>query len=383
MYIVGGIYKEQCCVPTWDAVFGSGGRAAAAVSGLTSSCILHAYAEDFDSEGIASLNKLGIGLRLSPRPNAIVFSYFHPLSRPHIQPSPSEIERQPPIQVSGDAVLRFGFIEGDAIVNAHRAVYDPQTWRNPAIFSENGSIAGELAIVLNELELRFSTGHDDLGLAASDLIKHQGAAVVVVKRGIKGAMIFERGGRKFSVPAYRSPRVFKIGTGDVFSAIFALFWAEKKMHPLEAADIASRSVSAYCTAGRLPLEDDELQNLLPIKCEAFGPVLLEGMINTLGRRYTMEEARFVLQELGVDVICPALDITVGSTAKSVLIIADGLDDETAKKILSKTVEIPKVLLSQRGKQDEKISVEDSNIITTDDFASSLYLAAWATAEKIE
>ena len=32
-----------------------------------------------------------------------------------------------PIQVSGEVLLRYGMLEGDAIIEAHTAVYDPQS----------------------------------------------------------------------------------------------------------------------------------------------------------------------------------------------------------------------------------------------------------------
>lgn len=368
-------------MPAWNAVFGSGGRAAAAVSTLSPGCILHTYAEVFDSEAIASLKKLGIEMHLSPRPTAIVFAYFHPLSRPYIQPSPSEIECQPKIIVSGDAVLRFGFLEGDAIVDAHRAVYDPQTWRDPVPFGANGSVARELAIVLNELELRSATGLDDLKLAALHLMDHQGAVVVVAKGGIRGATVFEHGGRATSIPPYRSSRIFKIGTGDVFSAIFAHYWAEKRLPAVDAADIASRSVAAYCSVGRLPLTDDEIRHQVPIRFTTPGSVLLEGTVDTLGQRYTMEEARFVLRDLGVEVFCPALDGTLNLTAKAVLVLADGLDDEAAKHIRSKAAGIPIVVLQEGRVQAANTLTDGADVTIINDFSSALYFVAWAAAKS--
>lgn len=383
MHIVGGLYREQCSMPAWDAVFGSGGRAAAAVSTLSPGSFLHSYLEDFGAEGVASLKKLGIEMILSPRPTAIVFSYFHPLSRPHIQPSPKGIERQPPIQVSGDVVLRFGFLEGDAIVDARRAVYDPQTWRNPVSFGANGSVAKELAIVLNELELRSATGVDDLNLAAVKLMAHQGALVVVVKGGIRGATIFEHGGKANAIPAYRSSRVFKIGTGDVFSAIFAHHWAEKGLPASDAADIASRSVADYCSVGHLPLANDKLHQYAPINFKALGSVLLEGDVDTIGNRYTMEEARFILRELGVEVFCPALDGASIPHAKAVLVLADGLECLAVKHICAKNAGMPIVILRERREQAGELLLEGNNVTVTDDFVSSLYFAAWAAAESAD
>ncbi|UYG07166.1 carbohydrate kinase family protein [Halomonas sp. M4R1S46] len=384
MHIAGGLYRELCCVPLWNAVFGSGGRAAAAVSALSKSSTLHAYSQNFGSEDAMSLEMLGIDICLSPRPTDIVVAYFHTLSRPNIQPPPDEIERQPPLQVSGEAVLRFGFLEGDAIVDAHRAVYDPQTWRNPASFSENGSVARELAIVLNELELRSATGIDELSSAASRLMESEGATVIVAKGGVRGAMVFEGGSRAAHVPAYRSSRVFKIGTGDVFSAIFAHYWAEGGLPAMEAADMASRSVGAYCSSSRLPLQDDILRYQVPVKSAAAGMVALEGSIDTIGQRYTMEEARFLLRELGVEVTSPILDGTTSSTSTAaVLVLADGLGEEAAELAqCAKAAGTPVVVLHESGARAMSTSIGEAGVTITDDFVSALYFVAWAAAERV-
>jgi len=383
MHIAGGFYREQCCMPAWDAMFGSGGRAAAAISKLSPGSILHTYAEDFNSDGVAWLRKLGIEMQLCLRPTPIVFMYFHPLSRPHKYPSPNEIERQPQIIVNGDAVLRFGFLEGDAVVDADRAVYDPQTWRNPAPFGANGSRANELAIVLNELELKSATGKSDLTLAALQVIKDQNAEIVVVKRGIWGATVYERSGAVTPVPVYRSSRVFKIGTGDVFSAIFAHYWAEKKLPAAESADLASRSVAAYCNSGKLSIVKADTEGLNPIRCKESGTVLLLGTINSIGQRYTMEEARFVLKELGVNVFSPALDSDLNGTTDAVLILVEGADTKCIELIeYELQPEIPIVVLQEEGVQYDKLqnaqALKCARIV--DDFTTALYVAAWAALE---
>ena len=279
-------------------------------------------------------------------------------------------------------MLRFGFLEGDAVVAARRAVYDPQTWRNPALFGANGSVAEELAIVLNELELRSAAGQNDLKSAASLLMESQGAVVIVAKGGARGAMVFERGGRAAHVPAYRSSRVFKIGTGDVFSAIFAHHWAERRLTAVEAADVASRSVAAYCCAGILPLAHDALRNQVSVKSAAPGVVVIEGSVDTIGQRYTMEEARFVLRELGVEVASPALDGTSNTTAGAVLVLADGFaDDVVAQVQRAKAAGTPVVILRERGARENDAPVEGNDVTVTDDFTSAIYFSAWAAAER--
>ncbi len=381
MHVVGGLYKELCTIPQWSATFGSGGRAAAVISGFSEKVILHTYAEDISNEGISSLKQLGVEVITNLRSSNIVFAYFHPLSRPYIQPNPNEIEQIKPISVSGDAVLRFGFIEGDTIVTADRAVYDPQTWRNVESFSANGSVAQELAIVLNELELKSATQLEDLGAAAAHLLQHQGASVVIAKRGIRGATIFEHNGRSTDIPCYRSSYVFKIGTGDVFSAIFSYYWAEKRLPVLQAADFASRLVAAYCNnRGRIPLEKNAHLNQVAWKFRITGTVKIEGIVNTIGQRYTIEEARFALRELGVEAYCPALGDRFSSAVTAILILTDGLGTMLTKYIEDAlSMELPIVILCEDANVISSVK-NNNNITVVNDFSSSLYFAAWIASE---
>lgn len=48
----------------------------------------------------------------------VAFAYFHPLAQPHIEPAANSIVHQRPFSVSAEAVLRFGMLEGSAIVDA-------------------------------------------------------------------------------------------------------------------------------------------------------------------------------------------------------------------------------------------------------------------------
>ena len=194
MIIAGGVYKESCIVPEWSAEYGSGGRAAAAVAALCPSTTLHTYSRTPESSGLDSLRRLGVDVHAHPASHGVAFAYFHPLSNPHIEPPRSSIVQHRPIEVSGEAVLRFGILEGDAIVKGNRAVYDPQTSIRPAEFHANGSQAEELALVLNEIELRAITGNTDVRSAALTLLRAGGTAVVVVKAGARGSLVAERGG---------------------------------------------------------------------------------------------------------------------------------------------------------------------------------------------
>ncbi|EHO4924060.1 carbohydrate kinase family protein [Salmonella enterica subsp. enterica serovar Corvallis] len=376
MHIAGGLYRELCEVPFWDATLGSGGRAASAIATLSPGSHLHTYAAPEDKLAIEFLQKSGLKTSVCSRPSSIVFAYFHPLSRPHIQPDMSGVEHQPPIEVDGDAVLRFGFLEGEAIINANRAVYDPQTWRDPEPFLANGSTANELAIVLNELELQSATGQKDIKQAAELLMKTQNAAVVVVKGGIRGATVFENNGKMSQIPAYLSAQIFKIGTGDIFSAIFAFHWAERKLPAAEAAIWASRSVSVYSETQKFSFQENSLYSRVPISSKSYGHILLEGCADSLGQRYVMEEACFALSELGIKVNCPELNSgTENTDIKAVLIIAHGFRHNIISRI--KYVQdrsIPIVVLSELS---DTSNILQNSYLDTTDFTTALYHAAWA------
>lgn len=378
MHIAGGLYKEACLVPDWSAEYGSGGRAAAAVAGLSPSTVLHAYAPVLGSSGQVALERIGVELRLQPSSHGVAFAYFHPLSNPHIEPRRSEILQHAPIKLSGEAVLRFGFLEGEAIVHANRAVYDPQTSASPAMFADNGSSAEELALVLNEAEVRALSGKSDVRDAATALLKSGAAHVVVVKGGARGALVMERGGGMSEVPAYWSERVFKIGTGDVFSSVFALEWAERKYPAILAADRASLSVAAYCASGILPLTAEAQTPREPVKLEEVPVVLLDGAADTIGHRFVMEEARSSLLELGARVVCPALDgASMVGTAPimSALVISEGLLGDLWPRLRGfENTGIPVVLLDEL--RATGIQTQGSCRVI-DDFTSAIYFALWA------
>lgn len=382
MQIAGGLYRELCETPKWNAQFGSGGRAAAAVSALSPGSTLHTYAREGSNPGWDALSALGVRVCSAHSDTAIAFAYFHPLSQPHIEPRPGSIPQQRPIHVSGDVVLRFGFLEGSAIVQAVQAIYDPQTALRPEPFGANGSTAQRLALVMNEIELCRYTGCTDLATAAANaMTQGDEETVVVVKRGVRGVTVYERADAPIDVPAYYSSRVFKIGTGDVFSAVFAHYWGEAGRSATAAADLASRSVSAYCETMRLPVETHLLNGRQPLIGRAPSRVVLHGSTCTIGRRYTLEEARFRLKELGMEVLSPQLEGAPANTIvddASVLIVADGLSQADVSRLCTSQPSGNLIILDEEGRFDIA-TFSDFGAKLFSDFASALYHASWPPA----
>jgi len=372
MDIAGGLYRELCETPAWDAVLGSGGRAATTLLGVSPFVRLHAYVSAGPTaDAVCQLRDRGVDVVDHDRATEIAFSYLHPLSDPHIEPPMAAIPQLQPMQVRAETVLRFGMLEGDAVVDARTAVFDPQTARRSMSFRQNGSRADRLALVLNEGELRAHGGEGGLDDVARAVMSAEAAQVLVLKRGPHGAVAYERGAEPRYVPAYRSASVFKIGTGDVFSAWFAHLWAERGLAAEVAADQASRAVAAYAESRTLPpLAGDPP----PLRLRDHrGHVLVLGSPTTLGRRFVLEEARHLLKDMGLEVACPGLgDRSVALEAPdAVLIIAEafpqGLVDSTAAPPGT-----PVLTLDETGAIPSSPGCE-----VCSDFTSAIYRTAWA------
>ncbi|MDL2403084.1 carbohydrate kinase family protein [Rhizobium mayense] len=302
----------------------------------------------------------------------IAFAYFHPLSDPFIEPRPGAIKQCQPIEVDGRSVLRFGMLEGTARVRGERVVYDPQSPRSPEPFSVNGSTARDLALVMNREEFQAYSRNDDIRDGAYRLLASKGADVIVVKQGIHGALVFANGMPPSEIPIYRSAKTFKIGTGDVFSGVFAHYWAFASYSPQEAADKASRAVSVYCDNPTDPIDESTLPMAHPVSLR-HEMIEVFGIGNTLGRRYTLQEAAFCIRKLGLeariieDPMIIEETMMTGETSKAVLVIADGLSDETLSHLLAKRTS--GVILDEEGRP--RLSSRARGGVGND-FASAIY-----------
>ncbi len=390
--VVGGVYAERCIEPNWREVYGSAGRAAAAISGAVPGVRLTTYRSDQLRDGIANL-ETAFDLTLDgPEVGfAIAFDYTHSLAVPRIVPRPDAIQQQQPIEVDDDVVLRFGMLEGTARIRARRAVYDPQSAFDPRPFAENGSSADELALILNRREATCLTGETDPGSAAAALLARGDAQVVVVKMGGRGALVASSAGSHV-VPAYRSASVFKLGSGDVFSASFTQFWAIEGRSAAEAADLASRATSRYCETMSLPISAAaDLNDLEPAPVRTTrGRIYIAAPFFNLAELWLVEELRDQLLAAGVEVFSPFHDVGPGSAelvapldlaaldeCDAVLAVLNGGDAGTIFEIGYATAKgKPIVALAQNMRpEDMKMPVGSGCLVVTD-VVSAIYQTVW-------
>jgi len=387
--VVGGLYQERCVVPEWNQLFGSGGRAAVALATMAPGTKLHCFVADaFKRRAEMALAACGVELVATSGPALSTFSYFHPLSRA----SWSDMGRAAnALDVSGDLVLRFGMIEGDAVVTANTAVYDPQS--DPGRFRDNGSTARRVATVLNEDEARVLGATEDSTAGAMALLVDGPEDVVVLKRGVLGALVFTGSAKPERIPAYMAESIFKIGSGDVFSAAFAFHWGREGRPAAAAADLASRAVAHYVGCRTLPLpEGAAYVHGSPAPTGDLGKVYLAGPFFTLGQRWLIEEALKALLDLGCRVFSPLHEVGFGEPqtvapadlaglddSAAVLALLDGGDPGTLFEVgYARSRGIPVIGLAEDVLLRDLTMPTGSGCEIVKDLTTAVYRSAWAS-----
>jgi hypothetical protein len=400
--IVGGIYFEQCIEPIWQKLYGSAGRAAASISGRGTSIKVYGTIGEIDrieAENLAA--DFHFELILSIAPSSVRFEYVHSLSVPDISPNPQGLLQNLTLQVDADRVLRFGMIEASAKVRARSAVYDPQSAFTPEPFDANGSRAEELIIVANGYEARRLTGQIGREAMCQSLLESHGAVAVILKEGVRGCVVAQRGRPLEFVKTYPTRNVFKIGSGDVFSANFAHAWMIEGADPIEAAKAASLATAHYVSRQYLPTplglrEQDHDEFLLP-PIETLGnkgsgrfDLYLAGPFFNLPQRWLIEEALKHTRDMGLRVFSPLHRIGVGPAdvvapadieglvdSNLVLACLDGLDSGTIFEIgYGRALQKPVLYYTTNATEESLKMMDGTGCLGFSDFASTLYAAGW-------
>lgn len=398
LHVVGGVYQEHCVHPRWNEIYGSAGRAALAIATIGTPVVLHSYMGD---KALQVINEKGVWLdAFQTRPTKVSdivgFTYLHDLAVPEIRGVPAHPYST--LTVSEEKVVRFGMLEGDAVVSAEWAVYDPQNGIQGQPFGANGSTATHLALVLNSGEAAHMAGMpgEHPSKTAPVLAQRQQAEAVVVKMGPEGAYVWTATGTA-TVPAYRTSKVWKIGSGDCFVAHFANAWMHEGKTPAEAAEIASRATAYYCETQGFPTAEILASPTHPaIQVSAAylqgvcRQVYLAGPFFDLAQVWMVQQARANLQHLGLRVFSPYHNIGLGSAEDVVgkdldaieksdllLALADGLDPGTIYEIgYARAKNKPVIVYSERHKGESLKMMEGSGCTICNDYTTALYTTLW-------
>ena len=398
IHIVGGFYKELCLYPSWDYFFGSAGRATAILSKFDVNIDFHTYVHpQIEKKAEYFSNIYDINLHITPSTEIISFEYYHALSAPNIHTLNKVIEKQERISVEGDIVICYGMMEADIpLIKSEYAIYDPQSEDNPLMIFENDSTIQNLAIVLNVEESKKYTQKSTINEVAKDMFtKSNNLKVLILKDGPFGAHLFYQE-KYYQIDAFETDSVFKIGSGDVFVAVFGYLWAKEKQTPIEAAKKASFATALYCNNQCFQLEGSSLEiesdyNLIKANKENFKKkVYLAGPFFTMADRWLIEEAKFQLEKFGANVFSPLHDVGYGEAnivaqedlkgvdeADILYAVLNDYDPGTIFEIgyaISKN--IPVVIFIENKTPINMTMFEGSGCIIETDFSTSIYKVIW-------
>ena len=403
LLIVGGVYFERCIEPRWEKLFGSAGRAAASIAQRNAQikvvCTL--AVTDFE-EGYTLAAEFKFELQPLAAPASVHFDYTYALATPRIDPAPETLATNRfSFEVEGDNILRYGMMEASPRVKARAAVYDPQSAFLPERFTANGSSAERLSIVLNRYEGRAMTHKDDPGEICEVLMEQEKAEVIVLKDGVNGCYVARKGKAIHQIRPYPTKKVFKIGSGDIFSSNFTYAYLVDGLDAIEAATTASRAVAHYVSQQFSPtpqtISDNDITGwLLPelgtlgTKKERKYDVYLAGPFFDLPQLWLIHEARFQLLDMGLKVFSPYHDVGVGEAAivvpadiegikNSAILFGclDGLDSGTVFELgYARALDMPCIYYSKNETVDSLKMLDGTHCLYFNDFSSALYAVGW-------
>lgn len=395
--IVGGTYREICYWPVWDIVFGSGWRAVR---------VFRVFSPDtniaFYSVGDQQLQqKMKVYARSEPfisniteADSMLCFEYNHPLSCPIIK---GVSNNRLSVLANGKYVIGFGMLEASVKLVGNHVVYDPQSPSHPLSFKGQGGMADHLALVMNETEAKALSGEKEMLMIRDRLFEREECECLIIKQGAKGALVFHSKEDKGSIiPAYKTDRVWPIGSGDVFTTVFAFFWFNGNS-PKEAATKASKAAAVYCDlAGsyeELPQKiSGDFTELKLNKKE--GNVYLAGPFFTLNEKLFVTECRNILSAMGVKVFSPYHDVGEGTaedvapkdiealdTCDCVFAIVDGLDPGTLFEIGYAVAKGKKVVAYVENETDGALKMlKGTGCDIQNDFTTAIYKTCWYAKE---
>ncbi|BEP40851.1 PfkB family carbohydrate kinase [Variovorax sp. V15] len=403
LVVVGGVYEERCLHPSWQQYYGSGGRAASAIAKMGAQVKLYTRLDPAGRQELEERAALeNFTFHAEHMEDPVRFEYHHPLETPRIE---GAYPKQSSLHVEAEAVVQFGMIEGDAVVKADRVVYDPQNAEETQHFVANGSQARELALILNRREARQLSGMTVSATAdemAKKLLQDTGARVVVIKEGPLGAYVLADK-TDMRIPAYRSRKVWKIGSGDNFVAHFGYQWLVQREPAAKCVELAARATAYYCQAqefvspsilAKFKPEEINVKESI-IKGRHQPNIYLAGPFFTLNQLWMVKQARADLRGLGLEVFSPVHDVGHGTAeevvepdleaikaADVVFAIVDGMDPGTVYEIgYAKALNKPVVVYSENETDDNLTMMVGSGCIIRNDYATAIYETVWEAVRK--
>jgi hypothetical protein len=395
MIVVGGTYFERCAFPEWDALYGSGLRAAIQLAKVGALVELHTFASPYTQRRMPHISNLfDLPIRSYRSSATYIFDYVHSLTAPTWEVKyDNNVVGAEDINLSSKTCLVYGMMEGHAVVSAERAVYDPQS--SNSRFRQHGSSADHLALVLNASEARTWGGEQSLEVCAEKVAKVENASIVVIKNGPYRALIWDQANGASETPAYEVDRIFKIGSGDIFSSIFAYLWAEKKLDAIESARIASKATAYYVNTRQFIDDIENMPDYRPVKLKQGAyQVYLAGPFFTVGERWLINDLRDIFLNLGISVVSPIHDFGIGpdrevatadlaaiKKSDAVFAVVSGGDPGTLFEVgYARSIDKPVIAFSQNSRPTDHTMLSGTGCLLETDIGAAVYKTAWQKFE---
>lgn len=385
MIVVGGSYTETVLYPKFATSFvGSGLRAATALGEDVDELVTVATTTEEESVRAAVSGRTTVSV--SSRDHPVEFRYLDASLRPQASGLPATPSASLRTDFSGQDVLAFGMAEFPSgyPLKAERLVLDPQSPQIASTTILSGITASSIAICANRAEARRMTGHDSPIEAAAVLLALPNVDAVLVKCGALGYVTADRTATEWS-HATPTLAVRSLGTGDVFSSVFAREWFAG-IAASEAAATAGAAVAQYTSAA------DTAVGASPLRLQpGYAPkIYLAGPFFTLSERWIVERVRAALSGLGARVFSPIHDVGPGGVevalkdldgldgCDAVLALLDGFDPGTIYETgWAARENIPVVgFSSETHPKESKMLVGMGAEIHTD-LTTAMYRAVWA------
>jgi Nucleoside 2-deoxyribosyltransferase/pfkB family carbohydrate kinase len=389
--VLGGTYEELCRDPSRIDLIGSGQRAAIALRDVVGEELSLVTAVDQDNLADAETlcGGAGVTVEIFERTEPVGFVYATPLSAPIIRGRRASVNEL--IEVDDDDVLAFGMLETSPRVKARRLVLDPQQPKDLAPL-ELGDISAEhLALVANVGETKaLAGGTRILTDAAQELRSTTGAEVLVTKAGARGALVTTETMQEWVGP-HPTPKVWPIGSGDVFAAGFAWAWAHEEADPVEAARAGSMAAAHWCTSQRLNLPAGAFREPpSPELAVQNGRVYLAGPFFTVSERWLVGLVQESLRTLGGSVFSPLHDVGVGhdiaaedleglADSTAVIALLDHSDAGTLFEVgWARHAGLPVVGLAEKLDKEAAKMLYGTDVSIHRDLSTAVYRALWAS-----
>lgn len=387
MLVVGGVYHETCLLPPVSEIFGSGGRAAVALTSVVDKVKLHGfYPADLQNRAISALSVDNLELELADADSYIEFRYVYSLGRPEVY---GLGDRNGLLSAENDNVLLFGMLEGSASVKCKRLVVDPQSGKLSEILRQTSY--DELVLVLNHDEV--VDLNEDEAVSVATLHGKYRASVIVVKGGAAGARVYVDGVYSSTAPPFQSESVYKIGSGDIFSAAFAYSWIEVGASADEAARFASWSTARYCeTRTNTLVSYRPPTDRAAVEVKAGRKVYIAAPFFQVHELWLVDEVAKRIAEVGGDYFSPYHDVGVGPPkaiaepdlnglreCSAVIALVGNRDPGTLFEIgYAVANRIPVVALSENPSKTDDSMLVGTDCFVTKDLTTAIYKAVWAS-----